>query len=107
MGIGMSIDWNEVDVALTAVTMVVGAIGWLGRFIRKKLHEQDQVQEKQLAAIESRVLTAFGKHEELDQQRHNDNIRKFERQDSILTDVRLMLARAGLNGHFPHEASTE
>lgn len=97
------IDWNQLGgmatVAATVGGAVIGGIWRLWTLTRDKFDAQDTARAEQLKTIKTDVLTAFSKHEDLDKERHDDNLRKFERQNDLLTDIRLKLARAGINGH--------
>jgi len=91
---------DQIGGALTAGGMVAGAILRLWGAIKKKFDGLDERRETQFKELKDGLLGAFNKHEELDQRRHEDNLKKFG-------DIRVALARGGYKGNgSPSEGSS-
>lgn len=85
------IDWPQISAEVTAGGIVIGGLYtlWMkidGRFdvLGKQIADSDEKRKMELAA-----------HESKDQERHEEATDK-------ITDIRLVLARAGLNGYGNH-----
>lgn len=83
--------FDQIGGALTAGGVAVGAVLRLWGAIKKKFDALDDKRESQFNVLRADLVGAFNRHEELDQRRHEDNLRKFG-------DIRVGLARIGYRG---------
>ncbi len=87
--------WQHLDtIAQTtiAIGVIVAGFWTVLKTISRKFEKQDEKREIKLSELEKNILSAFSKHEFLDQRRHEDNLVRFG-------DIRVILAKLGYKGN--------
>lgn len=92
-------EWAAVATAAATIMGVLGSGTFAAfRALAKRFDKLEERRNIQFKGMRDHVEQLYNNHETVDQQRHRDNLLKFDAQDKVLLYIRLALARAGLNG---------
>lgn len=76
------------------------AVAGLGWWLSGRFRKVEEAGNERLTKITDAFRSAIQDHERVDQKRHEENLGRF-------ANIRVMLARAGLNGHEREEGNAQ
>lgn len=88
---GIEVETSDIIFQMIRDLAAPGSVGLLGWWLSGRFRKTEELARKAAEEVEVKTEVTMEKHEVIDQKRHEENLRNFN-------DIRVILARSGLNG---------